>query len=189
MVLEALTGSGSPTPMKPEQIVVRAGDPLAGEADGLIHPISGTELTPRAARFPDLLEVLDPAGLGMVRTHEPLSPGGVVLTPGGELPFRQIAHLPIDQAADPETYRRALRSALEAGLYALDQQECESCLIPDVSARETSPLHEEVRADLTLDILLAHAPGHLSRILLVDENETRTRVLKQQLERLRSPEG
>ncbi len=172
--------------MKTEQIVIRTGDPLSEETDGLIHPISGTNLTREAARFPELLEMLDPEALQMLRTHEPLTPGGVVITPAGELPCRLIAHLPIEHDSNPSAGRDSLRTSLEAGLYALDQQACESCLIPGVTPTSGPTPNEKVRAGLMLNLLLGYAPGRLNRILLVDENQGWIRTLNRQRKRIRA---
>ncbi len=147
---------------------IDTGDPLAVEADGLIHPTTGEE-APRGERLPDFYARAGEEVLESVKAGQPVRIGETIETGGGELPFKTIVHTPVQTGPGAPTTEESLQAALRSGLVMIDKPSVRSVvlprLIPEVMADEVD--YEEA-ARVVIHDLLQYPPQHLRTAHLVD---------------------
>lgn len=174
--------------MKRRQINVRTGSPLEQEADAYLHCFWGERMTPQKGNDEGLFNLLSSSSRAIVKEHEPLHVGGVVITGGGEWNVRLMAHVSL---GDPESTApaEALSEALPSALYALDMEQIEHLVVGDewlgtaATRGSLDPLAQEA-----VQACLDYAPGTLRRIDWISTNRDWIESLRRALSKTNDPE-
>ncbi|MFB6226962.1 MAG: macro domain-containing protein [bacterium] len=150
-------------------------------ADTLILPIPGDRLSENET----LRTVLTEAGQDVLPALEndlPLRPGNVSVTPGGDLNYERIVHIPVQSAPGVPTTEENLQVGLRSGLVAADEEGTRTVALPQIIPEDQrDEVNYESTAETVIRDLLQYPPAHFSQLTLISQDPDWTDALKNQL--------
>lgn len=166
--------------MDPQQISTTVDNPIEINADGLIHPTTGTG-APDGERLEDFYETVGDQVLSELQSAQPIRIGESITTDGGNSPFDVIVHLPVQTAPDVPTTTDNIQTAFRTAIVEIDVEDVSSVVIPSpVPASEHNLKTDEI-ANMLVEDLLQYPPGHLETVRFVDSDETWIEAIKRAL--------